>query len=171
VIVSGPANGQTLDDARKTVLDGLRQVLPDAEKFGITLGIEPLHPMFAKERSVVVTLRQANELVVQTNSRATGVVIDAYHVWWDPELMDQIERARGAIVGFHVSDWPVPLPGILMGRAMMGDGIIELRKLRQALDSAGYTGPIEVEIFNEVVWNTSHDELLELVRLHFSEHV
>jgi sugar phosphate isomerase/epimerase len=85
--------------------------------------------------------------------------------------MDQIKRARRTIVGFHVSVWPVPLPGILMGRAMMGDGIIELRKLRQAVDCAGYIGPIEVEIFNEVVWNTPHDELLELVRLRFSEHV
>jgi sugar phosphate isomerase/epimerase len=171
VIVSGPANGQSLDDARKTVLDGLRELLPDAEKAGITLGIEPLHPMYAAERSVVVTLKQANGLVAQLNSPTAGVVIDAFHVWWDPDMMDQIERARGTIAGFHVSDWPVPLPGILMGRAMMGDGVIELRKLRQAVDAAGYCGPIEVEIFNEVVWNTAHDELLHLVKRRFAEHV
>jgi sugar phosphate isomerase/epimerase len=171
VIVSGPANGQTLDDARKTVLDSLREMLPDAEKAGITLGIESIHPMYAAERSVVVTLKQANDLVAQLNSPAAGVVIDAFHVWWDPDVMDQIERARGTIASFHVSDWPVPLPGILMGRAMMGDGVIELRKLRQAVDAAGYRGPIEVEIFNEAVWNTPHDELLELVQRRFVEHV
>ncbi len=121
VIVSGPANGQTLDDARATVLDGLLEVLPDAEKAGVILGIEPLHPMYAAERSVVVTLKQANDLVDQLSSSIAGVVVDVFHVWWDPEVMQQIERARGKIVGFHVSDWPVPLPGILMGRAMMGD--------------------------------------------------
>jgi sugar phosphate isomerase/epimerase len=164
VIVSGPANGQTLEDARATVLDGLLEVLPDAEKAGVTLGIEPLHPMYAAERSVVVTLRQANDIVERLASPAAGVVVDAFHVWWDPEVMSQIERARGKIVGFHVSDWPVPLPGILMGRAMMGDGVIELRKLRQAVDAAGYGGPIEVEIFNDEIWKTADDGLLKLIQ-------
>lgn len=164
VMVCGPANGQTLDDARATVLDGLLEVLPDAEKAGVVLGIEPLHPMYAAERSVVVTLRQANDIVERLSSPAAGVVVDAFHVWWDPEVMTQIERARGRIVGFHVSDWPVPLPGILMGRAMMGDGVIELRKLRQAVDSAGYDGPIEVEIFNDEIWKSADDGLLELIQ-------
>ena len=171
VIVSGPANGQTLADARATVLDGLLEVLPDAEKAGITLGIEPLHPMYAAERSVVVTLKQANDLVDQLSSSAAGVVIDVFHVWWDPEAMQQIERARGRIAGFHVSDWPVPLPGILMGRAMMGDGVIELRKLRQAVDATGYDGPIEVEIFNEEMWKSADDGLLGRIQQRFIEHV
>lgn len=171
VIVSGPANGQTLHDARTTVLDGLLEVLPDAEKAGVILGIEPLHPMYAAERSVVVTLKQANDLVEQLASSAAGVVVDAFHVWWDPEIMPQIERAGGSIVGFHVSDWPVPLPGILMGRAMMGDGVIELRKLRQAVDATGYDGPIEVEIFNDEIWKSADDGLLELIQRRFIEHV
>jgi sugar phosphate isomerase/epimerase len=171
VIVSGPANGQTLADARATVLDGLHEVLPDAEKVGVVLGIEPLHPMYAAERSVVVTLNQANDMVDQLSSPAAGVVIDAFHVWWDPEVMHQIARARGKIVGFHVSDWPVPLPGVLMGRAMMGDGVIELRRLRQAVDAAGYSGPIEVEIFNDDIWRTANDRLIERIQQRFLEHV
>ncbi|HEX9199841.1 MAG TPA: sugar phosphate isomerase/epimerase family protein [Acidobacteriaceae bacterium] len=171
VIVSGPANGQTLDDARATVLDGLLEVLPDAEKAGVVLGVEPLHPMYAAERSVVVTLRQTNDIVDRLSSPAAGVVIDAFHVWWDPERMQQIERARGKIVGFHVSDWPVPLPGILMGRAMMGDGVIELRQLRQAVDAAGYDGPIEVEIFNDEIWRGADDGLMKLIQQRFAEHV
>src|ERR1700733_6651852 len=94
VIVSGPANGQTLNDARATVLDGLLEVLPDAEKAGVILGIEPLHPMFPAERAVVVTLKQATDIVDQLSSSAAGVVVDAFHVWWDPEVFRQIERAR-----------------------------------------------------------------------------
>ncbi len=164
VIVTGPAHGQTLHDARATVLDGLLEIIPDAEKAGVVLGIEPLHPMFAAERSVVVTLKQANEIVDRLGSPSAGVVVDAYHVWWDPEVMHEIERARGKIVGFHVSDWPVPLPDILMGRAMMGDGVIDLRQLRQAVDKTGYTGPIEVEIFNENVWGTADDQLMERIQ-------
>ena len=171
VIVSGPANGQTLSDARATVLDGLREVLPDAEKAGVILGIEPLHPMYAAERSVVVTLKQATDIVEQLSSAAAGVVVDVFHVWWDPDVMHQIERASGKIAGFHVSDWPVPLPGILMGRGMMGDGIIELRKLRQAVDAAGYDGPIEVEIFNEEIWKNADDGLLDLIQRRFIENI
>ena len=171
VIVSGPANGQTLDDARATVRDGLLEVLPDAEKAGVTLGIEPLHPMYAAERSVIVTLKQANDLADRLSSSAAGVVVDAFHVWWDPEVMQQIERARGKIAGFHVSDWPVPLPDVLMGRAMMGDGVIELQKLRQAVDATGYDGPIEVEIFNEEIWKSTDDGLLERIQQRFLEHV
>jgi len=171
VIVSGPANGQTLADARATVLDGLLEVLPVAEKAGVILGIEPLHPMYAAERSVVVTLKQANDIADRLQSASAGVVVDAYHVWWDPEIMREIERARGKIVGFHVSDWPVPLPGILMGRAMMGDGVIELRKLRQAVDETGYGGPIEVEIFNEDVWKSADDRLLKRIQSSFVEYI
>jgi sugar phosphate isomerase/epimerase len=171
VIVSGPANGQTLGDARATVLDGLLEVLPDAEKAGVILGVEPLHPMYAAERSVVVTLKQANDIVEELASPAAGVLVDAFHVWWDPDLFGQIERARGKIVGFHVSDWPVPLPGILMGRAMMGDGVIELRKLRQAVDATGYDGPIEVEIFNDEIWKNADEELIKLIQQRFVEHV
>src|ERR1700685_4664478 len=106
VIVSGPADGQTLNDARTTVLDGLMEVLPDAAKAGVVLGIEPLHPMYAAERSVVVTLKRAKGIVERLARPGGGFVVDAFHVWWDPEVMLEIERARGKIVGFHVSDWP-----------------------------------------------------------------
>ena len=171
VMVCGPADGQTLSDARATVMDGLLEVLSDAEKAGVVLGIEPLHPMYAAERSVVVTLRQANDMVEQMASAAAGVVVDAFHVWWDPELMAQIKRAGRKIVGFHVSDWAVPLPGILMGRSMMGDGVIALREMRLAADAAGYDGPIEVEIFNDEIWKNADDRLPELIQQRFLEHV
>jgi sugar phosphate isomerase/epimerase len=171
VIVSGPANGQTLEDARSTVLDGLQEILPDAEKAGVTLGIEPLHPMYAAERSVVVTLKQANDITDQLRSSSAGVIVDVFHVWWDPDVFQQISRAAGKIAGFHVSDWPVPLPGILMGRAMMGDGVIEIRKLREAVEATGYSGPIEVEIFNQEIWDTADETLMERVQQAFIKHV
>jgi len=171
VLVNGPAHGQTLDDARATVLDGIAEVIPDAEKAGVTLGIEPLHPMYAADRSVVVTLKQANDMAKQLESSAAGVVIDAFHVWWDPEVYTEIERARGHIAGFHVSDWSVPLPGILMGRSMMGDGVIELRRLRTAVEAAGYTGPIEVEIFNDEIWAAADDTLIPRIQQAFLDHV
>ena len=171
VMVAGPANGQTLDDARETFFDGVAALLPAAEKAQVTLGIEPLHPMYAAERSVVTTLQQANDLAERLNHPSVGVVVDAFHVWWDPQVWNEIERAKGRIAGFHVSDWPVPLPGILMGRALMGAGVIELRRLRRAVEAASYTGPIEVEIFNDQVWRDAGDETIDRIKRSFLEFV
>jgi sugar phosphate isomerase/epimerase len=171
VIVTGPANGQSLDDARKLVTDSLMELASFAAQAGISLGIEPLHPMFGGDRSVVVTLKQANDIVEQINRPEVGVVVDAYHVWWDPEVYTEIVRATGKILGYHVSDWPVPLPGILMGRVIMGDGVIELRRLREAVEAAGYQGPIEVEIFNEEVWKSASRATLEQICERYRQHV
>ena len=169
VLVAGPAADRDLNAARHMVEDGICAIAPYAVEHGVSLAIEPLHPMFAGDRSVVVTLGQANELAVRTASPAVGVAVDVYHVWWDPAVYDQIGCAAGQILGFHVSDWLVPPPHHLLGRGMMGDGIIELRRLRQAVDAAGYTGPIEVEIFNQRVWDTPGDEVLALMKQRFVE--
>lgn len=173
VLVCGgiPEGSHDLDGARQMVADGIQEILPYAIERGIKLGIEPLHPMFGADRSVIVTLGQANDLVQQINSPNLGVIIDVYHVWWDPNVYREIERAAGHIFGFHVDDWTVPTPDILMGRGMMGDGIIELRRLRAAVDQAGYQGYIEVEIFNQAIWDTPGDQVLATMRERYLAHV
>jgi sugar phosphate isomerase/epimerase len=169
VLVAGPGPDRDLDGARRMVEDGIHVVAPYALERGVSLAIEPLHPMFAGDRSVVVTLGQANGLAARIGSAGVGVAVDVYHVWWDPQVYTEIARASGQILGFHVSDWLVPPPDHLLGRGMMGDGIIELRRLREAVDAAGYTGPIEVEIFNQRVWDTPGDEVLALMKKRFLE--
>jgi sugar phosphate isomerase/epimerase len=146
------------------VFDGISAVVPYAAERGVKLAIEPLHPMFAGDRSVVVTLAQANTLAAEIGSTSVGVAVDVYHVWWDPRVYAEIERAASGILGFHISDWLVPPPDHLMGRGMMGDGVIQLRRLREAVEAAGYAGPIEVEIFNQEVWDTPGDQVLRLMK-------
>ncbi|WP_026370566.1 sugar phosphate isomerase/epimerase family protein [Kallotenue papyrolyticum] len=163
VLVCGPAPDRDLQAARAMVHEAIGALLPYAQEHGVRLAIEPLHPMFAADRSVIVTLKQALDLAEQFPADVVGVAIDVYHVWWDPEVLPQIARAAGRILGFHVNDWIVPLPDVLNGRGLMGDGVIEIRKLRQAVDAAGYHGPIEVEIFNERLWAMDGDALLELI--------
>jgi sugar phosphate isomerase/epimerase len=169
VLVCGAMAGRDLAGSRAMVGDGIAAIESHASARGIRLGIEPLHPMFAADRSVIVTLKQAREIAAQFQPDVVGVVIDAFHVWHDPDLYEEIEKTRGRIIGFHVSDWPVPLPDVLMGRAMMGDGVIDLRGLRSAIDNAGYAGPIEVEIFNQKIWNQPGDEVVDLVKRRFVE--
>lgn len=160
VLVCGPAPDRDLAGARQMVEDGISAIAPYARERGVRLGIEPLHPMFCADRSVISSLALANTMAEKLD---VGVVIDVYHVWWDPNLYAEIERARGRILGFHVSDWIAPPPDHLKGRAMMGDGVIEIRKIREAVDAAGYSGPIEVEIFNQKLYDSPGDDVMRLM--------
>jgi sugar phosphate isomerase/epimerase len=171
VLVVGPANGVSLAEARSMVGDGVAELAEYAGLRGVRLGLEPLHPMFAADRSVLLTLEQALELAARHEPSVVGLIVDAYHVWWDPKLYPLLAKAGPHIVGFHVSDWIVPIPDVLMGRGMMGDGVIELRSLREAVDAAGYTGRIEVEIFNQKILDSPGDEVLARIAERFREHV
>ena len=146
VMVVGGCAGVPLEDARQMVADGVAELVPYACKCGVRIGLEPLHPMFAADRSVLVTIDQALELA------------RAYD-------------AAGRIYGIHVSDWLVPLPDVLMGRGLMGDGVIDNRKLRGLVEQAGYHGPIEVEIFNRALWDSDPDTVLAQVIERFEQFV
>ena len=169
VMVCGglPEGSRDLDGARRMVVDGLRAMVPHAKDRGVRIGIEPLHPMFAADRSVVSTLGLANDMAEEVGSDQVGVVIDVYHVWFDPQVYREIERSRGRIYGFHVCDWLVPTPHMLMGRGMMGDGVIEIARLRQAVEAQGYSGPIECEIFNQSVWDAPIDQTMSRMKQTF----
>ncbi len=168
---AGAAPDRDIDAARAMVEGGVEALIPYAEECGVRLAVEPLHPALAAERSVLVTLRHANDLLDRLDSPHVGLAVDAYHVWWDPELYAEISRSAGRIVGFHIDDWPVPNPNPVLSRAMMGDGVIELRRIKAAIDGAGYTGPIEVEIFNPTYWEMPGDEVLQLMKDGYVEHV
>jgi sugar phosphate isomerase/epimerase len=173
LVVGGlPAGSRDLGAARCRLAEAIAVLAPEAGAAGVRLGLEPLHPMYCAERSVLCTLDQALDLAVAHPPETVGVVIDSYHVWWDPALLPAIERAAGRIAAVQVSDWVLPLPSdALLGRGMMGDGSIDLRGLREATDAAGYDGDIEVEIFNESLWIGDPDELLATIVDRFVEHV
>jgi sugar phosphate isomerase/epimerase len=137
----------------------------------VQLGIEPLHPMFAAERSVIVTLQQATNIALQFPADTIGIVADVFHIWWDPLVHEELTHAGQRILGLHVSDWLVPLPDLLLGRGMMGDGIIDIRSLRQTVERAGYTGPIEVEIFNQALWDKDPDAAMRRICETYLQHV
>jgi sugar phosphate isomerase/epimerase len=161
VLVCGglPAGSRDLVAARGMVADGIAAVLDDAAACGVRLGIEPLHPMFAADRSVITTLGEANELASTFPEDRVGVVVDAYHVWWDPYVEREIACAR--VFAFHVDDWVLPLPeGALLGRGLPGEGCADLPRLYRAVCDAGYAGPIEVEVLSERVWGMGGDEVL-----------
>jgi sugar phosphate isomerase/epimerase len=164
--LSGKPLSKDIARARGQVTDGIAATLEYAREIGVPLAIEPLHPMQAADRACVNTLEHALDLcdaLDPDRSGALGVALDAYHVWWDPKLEGQIARAgRERLRAYHVCDWLVPTRDLLNDRGMMGDGIIELPKLRAWVAAAGYAGPIEVEIFSERWWAEPLDLVLSV---------
>lgn len=160
VLVCGPLASRDLPAARDWIARGIEALAPHAERYGVRLGIEPLHPMMIAERSVIVTLGEALDLAERLD---VGVIVDAYHVFFDPQLDDLLERARGRIAGFHVSDWVTPTGDVMASRALMGDGLIDLPGLRRLVDGAGYDGPIEVEVINAELRALPGEEVVRAV--------
>jgi sugar phosphate isomerase/epimerase len=167
VLVVGGTGQLPLADAREMVADGVAALVPYARQHGVKLGLEPLHPMYAAERSVLNTIAQALAIAAPYDPAEVGLILDTFHIWWDPQVAAQIAASAGRILGFHVSDWLVPLPDMLMGRGLMGDGVVDNHGLRLMVEQAGYHGPIEVEIFNRALWDTDPDEALTQVIARF----
>ncbi|WP_097901789.1 sugar phosphate isomerase/epimerase family protein, partial [Streptomyces sp. b94] len=175
VLVSGglPPGSRDLHGARERVADALAELAPYAAECGVRLAIEPLHPMFASDRCVVSTLGQALDLAERFPAEQVGVVVDTYHLWWDDRAPADIARAGagGRIHAFQLADWITPLPaGVLLGRGQLGDGSVDFRAFRSAVESAGYDGPIEVEIFNEALWAREGAEVLAEVAERYVRH-
>jgi sugar phosphate isomerase/epimerase len=153
VLVAGglPPGSKDITGAREQIRDGIAAMLPHARSANIPIAIEPLHPMTAADRCLINTLDQALDLCDELGA-GTGVVVDVYHLWWDPALAAAIDRARGRILTYHVCDWLVPTTDLLEDRGMMGDGIIDLRGIRAMVEAAGYAGHCDVEIFSAHNW-------------------
>ncbi|MCL8026812.1 sugar phosphate isomerase/epimerase family protein [Nocardioides bruguierae] len=163
LVVGGlPADApRDLVGARQRVADALGELAPYARERGVLLALEPLHPMFAADRAVLSTLGQALDLAEQHPAEAVGVVVDTYHVWWDPQVLEQVARAAGRIASFQLCDWLTPIPAeALMGRGMPGDGHIDFAPLVDAVLAAGYAGDVEVELFNREIWAADPDEVV-----------
>jgi sugar phosphate isomerase/epimerase len=176
VLVSGglPAGSRDLAAARRHVGDAVGELVPHAAAAGVRLAIEPLHPMYCSDRCVVSSLGQALDLAAPYPPETVGVVVDTYHVWWDDRVWTQIARAGAErrIACFQVADWITPLPeGVLLGRGLPGEGCVELRRFREAVDAAGYTGPVEVEVFHADVWARPGREVLDAAIAGYRQHV
>ncbi|GGU42153.1 xylose isomerase [Streptomyces lavendofoliae] len=175
VLVSGglPPGGKDLPAARSLIADALTELAPYAASRGVRLAIEPLHPMYAADRCAVSTLDQALALAEPFPASQVGVVVDTYHIWWDDRAPAATARAgaQGRIHSFQLADWTTPLPaGVLTGRGQLGDGSIDLRAWRERVDAAGYTGPIEVELFNDGLWARDGLEVLEETARRYVRH-
>jgi sugar phosphate isomerase/epimerase len=166
VLVCGADGGQSLEKSREQIAEGIVKILPAAREAGVKLSIEPLHPMYAGDRSAINTLSQANDLAESINSEWVGVAVDVYHLWWDPTLRAEIQRcaAHNHLFAFHVCDWNVPTTDFLNDRGLMGDGCIPVKQIRGWVEETGFSGYNEVEIFSDKYWATDQKMYLEKIK-------
>ncbi|HVX51585.1 MAG TPA: sugar phosphate isomerase/epimerase family protein [Chitinophagaceae bacterium] len=165
VLVCGADGSQSLGISREQIKEGINAVLPAAKAANIKLAIEPLHPMYAGDRSAVNTLQQANDMAMEINSPCVGVAVDVYHLWWDDHLQHEIQRcgANGHLFAFHICDWKVPTTDMLLDRGLMGEGCINIQQIRGWVESAGFNGFNEVEIFSSHYWQQPQQQFLQQV--------
>lgn len=165
VLVVGAVPSQPLAIQRDWVREAIEALIPTAEKYGVQLAIEPLHPMYAGDRSCVSTLGQARRICEQINHSLVGVAVDVYHVWWDEDLYQEIDLIgkRGELFAFHLCDWRCPTRDILNDRALMGDGCIDIAAIRRAVHATGFSGWEEVEIFSDEHWATDQQLFLDKI--------
>ncbi|MFC5132001.1 sugar phosphate isomerase/epimerase family protein [Paeniglutamicibacter kerguelensis] len=168
LVVGGLAPGEKdVIAARNRVAERLADLVPFAVEHGIRLVLEPLHPMYAADRALISTLGQALDLAAPYDASAVGVAVDTFHVWWDPDLKSQIERAgrENRIASYQVCDFNLPIAAdALLSRGMMGDGVIDFATIGGWVRDAGYTGDIEVEIFNQDIWDSDADAVLATMK-------
>lgn len=169
VLVCGPVIGRDLHGSISMVAEGIGKILSFAESAGVTLAVEPLHPMMAASRSCITTTKQALDIIDQVGSDQTKIIIDAYHVWSDPDLEASGDRANGRVAGFHISDWVVPIQDELGSRAMPGEGCIDLNRLLAFVESCGFVGPIEVEVLSHYWWAENPQKTFQKAVSSFSE--
>lgn len=176
VLVAGglPEGSRDLAGARERVRDAIGELVPDAAAAGVTLAIEPLHPMYASDRCVVSTLGQALDIASDFDAAVVGAAVDTFHIWWDPDVLASIARAgrEGRIATYQVCDWKTPLPAdVLLGRHYPGGGIIDFASLTAAVVETGYDRDVEVEIFNEEIWATEPAEAVRRTAAGFADAV
>lgn len=166
VLVCGADGRQPLEKSREQIKEGILKILPRAKAAGVKLAIEPLHPMYAGDRSAINTLAQANQMAEEINSEFVGIAVDVYHLWWDNNLQQEIIRCgkNGNLLAFHVCDWNVPTIDFLNDRGLMGDGCINVKQIRGWVEDTGFSGFNEVEIFSDKYWATDQKLYLEKIK-------
>jgi sugar phosphate isomerase/epimerase len=166
VLVCGADGRQSLEKSREQIYEGIVKILPRAQAAGVRLAIEPLHPMYAGDRSAINTLAQANQMAEEINSPFVGVAVDVYHLWWDNALQEEILRCgqNKNLLAFHICDWNVPTLDFLNDRGLMGDGCINVPQIRGWVEDAGFSGYNEVEIFSDKYWAIDQKEYLEKIK-------
>jgi len=172
VLVCGADPNQSLEISRAQIADGIHELLPYAKAANVKLAIEPLHPMYAADKSAVVSLTQANDMTEQLNHPFVGIAIDVYHLWWDNQLEQEIERCgkNNSIFAFHVCDWLSPTTDMLNDRGLMGEGTIPVKQIRNWVEQSGFQGAIEVEIFSERLWKKNQTAFLNEIKEAYIQH-
>ncbi len=124
------------NDAYAQLRESLRPVITHAAASGVTLAIEPLNRY---ETSLVNTVDQALDALGPLLGDHLGLALDTYHLNIEEKsITEAIERAGSHLVHVQVCG---------NDRGAVGDDHLDWSGILDALDHAGYTGPLGLESF------------------------
>jgi sugar phosphate isomerase/epimerase len=174
--LTGSATGLAPEQARDQVVEGVRTIAGEAERAGVRIGLEPINRIGGEDWTIVNTVSEAADLLEDAGQPDLGILFDVWHLWNTPTLFDDIENHAGRFVGVHVSDWREPTRG-WADRVLPGEGVADVPGILGVLESAGWDGPFDLEIFSDngtfgnayedSLWNRPGRELAEKGRERF----
>jgi sugar phosphate isomerase/epimerase len=152
------------------VVEGIRRIAETGRETGVRVAIEPVQREFAELWTIVSDVAPAVDLLRESGANEMGVLVDTWHLWNSPTLLDDLRTHAGRVAGVHVADWREPTRNT-SDRAFPGEGVADLPAILRALDDAGYRGPYDVEIFSEAdedsLWSLPADEAARRARASF----
>jgi sugar phosphate isomerase/epimerase len=147
---------------RDVAVRGVREVAREAERLGLRLAVEPFQREGIESWSILNTLGDAAGFVDEVGSDAVGIQFDVWHLW-NTDVLEEIPRYAHLIAGVHVGDWREPTRG-WADRVLPGDGAADLPAILGVLESVGWAGFYDLEIFsdNGAFGNAYPDSLWDL---------
>ena len=136
-------------EARKVVVDGLRQAAKVAGEHGLTLGLEPLHRNVYGTWTMIGDIPGTIDLMDEIGEPNVKLLYDLYHLWdTDNVLEETVKHGDRIDSSVHVCDWRKETRNDF-DRALPGDGIMDIPALLGALDAGGVVDWVDLEIFSD----------------------
>ena len=139
--LTGPRAGDRWDACADAYANAAAALAGYAADRGVTLAIEPTSWLYA-DLTFVHTFHDA--LLVAPKA-GMGICLDAFHVWTEAGLPDDIAAHPGAIAHVQLSDMTRGSRS-LPCRAVPGTGDVPLRAVVGWLLDAGYPGAFDLEL-------------------------
>ena len=160
ILYSGAWGGHTHKHARRLVVNALKELIPFAEEFGVTLALEPMHAGCGGEWTFLTTIAETMELIDPFESPFLKLALDTYHFGLQTEDIAMLADVVHRIGIVHLGDGREAPTGE-QNRCPLGHGRVELRRIIETLTTAGYSGFLDIELIGESVEAIDYPTLIQ----------
>jgi sugar phosphate isomerase/epimerase len=147
MFLTGAPGDRDEQDARAIVVEGIRALGSVGRETDVRVGVEPIHRTANAGFSIITDLPEAEALLAEAGDDSVGILFDTWHLWDTPDVLDHARRLAPRFPAVHVNDWRDETRD-WDDRALPGEGVMDLPAIIGALESGGYDGWYDLEIFS-----------------------